>query len=102
VNVLPPARSRVSVLAALALFACAGCVAHTHSVGLGATGSTVVVERQFYFLFGFTQINEVDPQRMAEGLTSYTIETEFGFVDLLLLPILLPFTATSRTVIVST
>ena len=71
-------------------------------MGLGPTGSSVVTSRQYYLLFGFAQVNEVDPQRMAEGLTSYSIETEFGFVDLLLLPILLPFTATSRTVTVRT
>jgi hypothetical protein len=90
------------LLAAAASLACGGCVGHVHSIGLGPTGSGAVSARQYYVLFGFAEINEVDPQRMAEGLTSYSIETEFGLVDLLLFPLLLPFTATSRTVTVRT
>ncbi|HEX5054611.1 MAG TPA: hypothetical protein VFZ65_22735 [Planctomycetota bacterium] len=79
-----------------------GCVAHTHSIGLGDTGTGVAVSRQYYFLFGFISINEVDPKRMAGDLTSYTIETEFGLVDMLLAPFLLPLTVTTRTVTVRT
>ncbi|MBL8748838.1 MAG: hypothetical protein JNK78_06735 [Planctomycetes bacterium] len=89
----------------LALFAAAlagGCTAHQHSVGLGATGSGVIAARQYYFLFGFFQVNEVDAQRMAGNLTSYSIETKYGLVDMLLAPLLLPLTATSRTVVVRT
>lgn len=79
-----------------------GCVANKHTVGLGATGTGQQVERQYYFLFGFFQVNEVDAQRMAGDLTSYTIETRYDFADMILAPFLLPFTATSRTVIVRT
>ena len=39
---------------------------------------------------------------MADGLTSYEIESKFGFLDLLLQPLLLPLTMTSRTVTVRT
>lgn len=77
-------------------------MSHTHVVGLGATGSGEVVERQYYWLFGFVGINDVDPQRMAPELTSYTIQTKYGFVDFLLTPLLLPLLATSRTVVVRT
>ena len=77
-------------------------MSHQHSVGLGATGTGVTTARQYYVLFGFAKVNEVDPQRLADGLTSYSIETGYGFVDLLLMPFLLPFTATSRTVVVRT
>jgi len=35
-------------------------------------------------------------------LTSYTIETSYGFMDILLQPLLLPLTMTSRTVTVRT
>ncbi|MEO6595175.1 MAG: hypothetical protein ABIP94_10525 [Planctomycetota bacterium] len=79
-----------------------GCVAHHHSVGLGPTGAGVEVARQYYWLFGFFSVNEVDPKRMAGDLTSYTIETEFGLIDLLLAPLLLPLTVTTRTVTVRT
>ena len=73
-----------------------------HTVGLGATGSDEQVVRQYYWLFGFLQFNEVDAQRVAGDLTSYTIETKYGFVDFLLTPFLLPLLSTSRTVIVRT
>jgi hypothetical protein len=78
------------------------CVAHSHVVGLGAAGSNTVVDRQYYWIFGLYQVNDVDARRMSGDLTSYTIETRFGWVDLLLLPLLLPLTATSRTVVVRT
>ena len=79
-----------------------GCVSHLHSIGLGATGTNELVARQYYALFGFIVVNEVDPQRMAADLTSYSIETKFGFIDMLLAPFLLPLTFTTRTVVVRT
>lgn len=79
-----------------------GCVSHQHNVGLGATGTGEAVARQYYVLFGLVQFNEVDAQRMAGEVTSYQVDTRFGFVDLLLAPFLLPLTCTSRTVTVRT
>lgn len=78
------------------------CMSHSHVVGLGATGSGEVVVRQYFWMFGWFQVNEVDAQRLVPELTSYTIETEYGVVDLLLAPFLLVLTATSRTVVVKT
>ncbi|MCA8964202.1 MAG: hypothetical protein H6838_02815 [Planctomycetes bacterium] len=92
--------ARSAALSLLLLLA-SGCVWNRHEVGLGATGTGETSERQFYMLFGLIEINEVDTRRMAPELTSYTIETEFGFVDLLLTPLLL-LTITSRTVVVRT
>lgn len=91
-------------LAALSLTAvlASGCVSHTHVVGLGATGSGSTVARQFYLFFGLFPVNTIDTQRMAPDLTSYTVETGFGLVDLALSPFLLPFTLTTRTVRVRT
>lgn len=86
----------------LALLCGSGCVTHFHSVGLGSTGTREVSARQFYLFFGLWRVNEVDTQRMAPDLTSYTVETGFEFVDLLLSPLLLPFTITTRTVVVRT
>lgn len=98
----PTAPLRCLPLIALVAIATTGCVSHHHSIGLGPTGTGVETSRQFYFLFGFARVNEVDPQRMAGGLTSYSIETSYGLVDMLLMPFLLPLTATSRTVVVRT
>jgi hypothetical protein len=89
-------------LLAIAAFSAAGCVSHQHTVGLGATGTGAQTARQYYFLFGFVQVNEVDTQRMAPDLTSYSIETSYGFLDLVLAPFLLPLTLTTRTVTVRT
>ena len=79
-----------------------GCMSNQHVIGLGPTGLGETSARQYYILFGFVEFNDVDAQRMADELTSYTIQTEFSFVDALLLPLLLPFTVTSRTVTVKT
>jgi len=79
-----------------------GCVSHEHVVGLGPTGLSEASARQYYLLFGLVRLNEVNVQRMATDLTSYTVGTEFSLVDLLLAPVLLPLTMTSRTVTVRT
>ena len=86
----------------LAVLSTPGCLSHHHLVGLGPTGLGQESSRQFYMLFGLVRMNEVDPQRMAGDLTSYTVDSEFSFLDLLLAPILLPFSFTSRTVTVTT
>ena len=95
-------RARLAAATCLSTLLFAGCVHHRHSVGLGATGTRVQTQRQYYILFGLIDANDVSAQRMADGLTSYTIETRFGFFDLLLQPLLLPLTMTSRTVTVRT
>ena len=97
----------LSTLARLCAFTCllliaTGCVHHRHSIGLGATGTGEQSARQYYILFGFFGTNDVSAQRLADGLTSYTIETSYGFMDILLQPLLLPLTMTSRTVTVRT
>lgn len=92
---------RTAALLALAATA-GGCVSHRHLVGLGATGSAESSARQYYLFFGLVPLNTIDTQRMAPDLTSYTIDTSFGFVDLLIAPLLLPLTVTTRTVVVHT
>jgi len=77
-------------------------MAHRHFVGLGATGAEEHSVRQYYILFGFLDANDVDAQRIATGLTSYEVVTEYGIVDMLLAPFLLPLTMTSRTITVRT
>lgn len=94
-------RSRILVLLLSGALG-SGCVAHEHIVGLGPTGLGESSMRQYYLLFGLIQFNEVNVQRLASDLTSYSIVSEFSFVDLLLSPLLLPFTVTSRTVTVKT
>jgi hypothetical protein len=78
-----------------------GC-AHEHVIGLGPTGLGETSARQLYLLFGLVTVNEVNVQRMASDLTSYSVHTEYSIVDILLAPLLLPLTMTSRTVTVKT
>lgn len=95
-------RARLGAVICLLLTLSAGCVHHRHSVGLGSTGTGEQQARQYYVLFGIVATNDVSAQRMADGLTSYTVETSFGWMDMLLQPLLLPLTMTSRTVVVRT
>ena len=76
------------------------CQTHVHRVGVGATGLGEETTRQFYALFGLVRLNDVDAQRLATDLAGYEIETRYSFLDMLLLPLLAPFTCTSRTVTV--
>jgi hypothetical protein len=94
--------ARLRPVALLAALLATSCVSHRHSVGLGATGTGEQRARQYYILFGFVKANEVSAQRMSDGVTSYDIESKFGFMDLLLQPLLMPLTMTSRTVTVRT
>ncbi len=94
-------------LAGLLLIVCfcglgsCGVHTHVHRVGLGPTGIGNDSMRQYYIFFGLLRLNDVDSQRMTQDLTSYEITTEYSFTDLLLSPLLLPWTVTSRTVTVS-
>jgi hypothetical protein len=100
VNV-PSIPIRTALAVALSV-AASGCVSHQHVVGLGPTGTGSTSERQYYVLFGLLQVNEVDTQRFAPELTSYTIDTRFSFTDLVLSTLMLPLTVTTRTVTVRT
>jgi hypothetical protein len=93
---------RCRCLLPLVAMLASGCMVHSHTVGLGASGTGEQVTRQYYCLFGLVRINEVDVQRLAPELTSYTVETKYGAFDFLIAPLLLPLTATSRTVVVRT
>jgi hypothetical protein len=77
-----------------------GCSWHVHRVGTGPTGLGEESERQVYVLFGLLRWNLVETSRLAGDVTGYEIVTEYSWTDLLLAPLLLPLTATSRTVTV--
>jgi len=95
-------RARAPALVLALAGSLGGCVANEHMIGLGPTGLGETSVRQYYVLFGLVQFNEVNVQRAANDLTSYSIRTEFSLTDFLLMPFLLPFTVTSRTVTVKT
>jgi hypothetical protein len=102
VNVPPVRHLLFSFLLIVGVASGGGCTAHRHTVGLGPTGTGETSVRQWYLLFGLAPVNEVDTQRLAPDLTSYAIETRSSFLDIVLLPLLLPFTVVTRTVTVRT
>jgi len=89
-----------AALVLLLLLATGGCSMHRHVVGAGPQGLGEESARQLYWLFGLFRLNEVNAQNLADERTSYEIVTEQSFVDLLLFPLLIPFTVTTRTVTV--
>lgn len=96
-------RSRALILSTLlccGLWPLGGCSIHEHTVGLGPNGIERESARQYYVFFGLIRLNDVESQRMSDGLTSYRIVTKWSFTDLLLSPVLLPLTVTTRTVTV--
>lgn len=87
--------------AGAALLLLGACSSHSHRVGLGPVDNHVLAERtQVYMLFGLVRLNNVDTSRITTDLTSYEIETSYSFWDILLSPILLPLTVTTRSVTV--
>lgn len=91
----------LAVLTCALLSGLGGCIVHEHTVGLGPNGLGEESARQFYWMFGLFRLNEVDTERMTDDFGSYRIRTERSFSDLLLTPLLLPLTITTRTVTVT-
>ncbi len=91
---------RLAVATLLLAFATVGCKAHEHIVGAGPEGLGQTSARQYHILFGLFRLNEVNSQSLAGDRTAYEIVTEQSFTDVLLFPLLLPFTVTTRTVTV--
>jgi hypothetical protein len=93
---------RFAAAIALTMFVSfAGCSYHRHRIGGGPTGRGEDSARQYYIFFGLLRLNEVDTQRLAHDAAGYEILTERSFVDLLLTPLLLPLSITTRTVTVN-
>ncbi len=99
-SIRPCVRVLTAVLLLAWLCAAGGCVTHEHRIGLGPTGAGAEHGRQYYLFFGLMQLNDVDVQRMASDLNSYSVETRFGWTDLILSPFLLPLSITTRSVTV--
>lgn len=102
VNTPTAKNHRLHLTALLLLVLTASCVSHRHAIGLGSTGTGEQQSRQYYLFFGLMTVNDISAQRMADGLTSYEIETSYGIWDFLLQPLILPLTLTTRTVTVRT
>ena len=77
-----------------------GCAAHVHKVGNGAQGNDIMMERQWYVLYGLVPINEVDTNAMAGEATDYEIMTQHTGLDVIINIFTGAISINSRTVIV--
>ena len=77
-----------------------GCAAHVHKVGNGAQGNDIMMERQWYVLYGLVPINEVDTNAMAGTATDYEIMTQHTGLDVIINIFTSAISINSRTVIV--
>lgn len=94
-------RRTKTTLALVALLLLTSCQVHRHRVGTGPVGAGSESMRQYFIFFGLLRISESDSQRLTHDATGYEIVTEYSFVDMLLQPLLLPVTMTSRTITVN-
>ena len=77
-----------------------GCATHIHKVGNGAQGNDMMVQRQWYVLFGLVPINIVDTNAMAGGATDYEIITQHTPIDIVINMFTGVISVNSRTVAV--
>ncbi len=75
---------RNTALAFALLVSMSSCYTYTFNVGKGAQGSSQVVEKNHYLIYGLAPIKISDPQKMAGGTQDYTVKIEHSFVDGLL------------------
>ena len=90
-----------ALLVSLSFLWVVGCSTHIHNIGSGPSGNTQMEERQWYVLWGFVPINEVDSATMAGDAANYQIKTEASFIDVLIGMVAGIVTVNSRTVTVT-
>lgn len=93
-------KTAIASVILLVLF-CAGCATHIHTIGNGPAGNTVVIERQWYVLWGLVPINKVDSKVLAAGADNYQIRTEQTALDVVINIFTSWVTVNSRTVTVT-
>ncbi len=93
-------RKCLAVALILGIFAVIGCSTHIHKVGNGAQGNDMMMQRQWYVLFGLVPLNEVDTNAMAGGATDYHIMTQHTPLDIVINLFTGAISVHSRTVVV--
>lgn len=89
----------LAVIAACMLLT--ACYTHTHIIGNGPQGNTVVTARQWYAVYGLAALNNVDTKTMAGEAKDYKIVTQQTFVDGIINAFTSSFTVSCRTVTVT-
>lgn len=93
-------RKCLAVVLILGVLLIISCATHVHKVGNGAQGNDMMIERQWYLLFGLMPVNEVDTNAMAGGATDYEIITQYTGLDIIFNAVAGVVSANTRTVIV--
>lgn len=93
-------RKCLAVVLILGIFVVIGCSTHIHKVGNGAQGNDMMIQRQWYVLFGLVPLNEVDTNAMAGGATDYHIITQHTPLDIVINLFTGVISVNSRTVAV--
>ena len=93
-------RKCLAVVLILGVLFVIGCSTHIHRVGNGPQGNDIMMERQWYVLFGLVPINEVDTNAMAGGATDYVIMTQATPLDIVIGIFTGAVSIHSRTVVV--
>jgi hypothetical protein len=93
-------RKCLAVVLILGIFVVIGCSTHIHKVGNGAQGNDMMIQRQWYVLFGLVPINIVDTNAMAGGATDYEIITQHTPIDIVINLFTGVISVNSRTVAV--
>ncbi|MFH1421915.1 MAG: hypothetical protein ABIH42_04285 [Planctomycetota bacterium] len=58
-----------------------GCMAMNHKIGKGQQNNETLSARQWYALWGFVKVGEVNTSEMAGGVTNYEIKTYISTFD---------------------
>ena len=73
---------KILIIATSFLLIFSACTAHTHIVGKGAQGTSIVSKRQLWVI-SLVPINDVDTREMAGDAIDYEIETKVDVIDLI-------------------
>ena len=93
-------RKCLAVVLILGVLFVIGCSTHIHRVGNGPQGNDMMMQRQWYVLFGLVPINQVDTNAMAGGATDYVIITQNTPLDIVINIFTSAISVNSRTVVV--
>lgn len=93
-------RKCLAVVLILGVLFVIGCSTHIHRVGNGPQGNDMMIQRQWYVLFGLVPLNQVDTNAMAGGATDYVIMTQATPLDIVINIFTSTISVYSRTVVV--
>lgn len=77
----------IGILAIFAMTLLIGCFTNEHIVGTGAATGYTESAKQWYVLWGFLPLNNVDTKAMSGAAQNYKIVTQQSLVDMVIMGI---------------